>query len=537
MPSPKQKLITRSRDRDFLLRTALVIGGLGLLSGLVVDKLRPRGPDIESLMNRMNVCCPWTADDPNAFRGEDADIAKLVKLFAERLSQPLTPDDVADMVREDTYVAALDFDIPNKVVPLELHELFWAYGIALHGAKQQHAGALKTLRTAAVSEPPPRFANEFYGHLLARKDDDEAALKHFRRELEISPKSDFSRRGEVDALLALERSEELAPLLGDAGFAEAVGGQRFEDAAIATGSWGKLVAWHAHRIVTRNSAIWLVVTAFAAGIWWVIVAALGRLERFRSGRAGIYYLALASGFLSTFVVLGVVIWQERVLGLTQNGDLANDLIYCISGIGLREELIKLLFFAPLLPVLLKRKSSMEALAAGACVGVGFAAAENLIYFGPGAEGGMFPRFLTANFFHAALTGIASLALFHFARWPKTRWEEFIGTFVAVIVAHGMYDALAGLVPQLADQFQIFAIIIFAVTANYFLARAREVREGGPAAVSPLGVFVVGAALLVAIAWNLACWTSPLRDVMRDVGQNALKLGALAFLFINQFRNE
>ena len=63
------------------------------------------------------------------------------------------------------------------------------------------------------------------------------------------------------------------------------------------------------------------------------------------------------------------------------------------------------------------------------------------------------------------------------------------------------------------------------------------REGGAASVSPMGVFVIGAALLVAAAWNLGCFMHPIRDVMRDVGQSALAMGAMSFLFINQFRGE
>ena len=180
---------------------------------------------------------------------------------------------------------------------------------------------------------------------------------------------------------------------------------------------------------------------------------------------------------------------------------------------------------------------MEALATAACTGLGFACSENLLYFGPGSEANVFPRFLTANFFHASLTGIVGLSLFYFFLWPKTRWERFVGTFILVVIAHGAYNAFVGLVPQLAKPLGIFSIIIFALIANYYLNSAKEVREGRTAAISPLGIFVIGSSILIGIAWILACYLSPVREVITTIGHSTLSLGAMAFIFINQFRNE
>jgi RsiW-degrading membrane proteinase PrsW (M82 family) len=264
---------------------------------------------------------------------------------------------------------------------------------------------------------------------------------------------------------------------------------------------------------------------------------LGRAGNLPLRRIPLYGFGFIAGFASTFVVLGLVFWQENELQFKLNGEIINDSLYVICGIGLREELIKLLFFTPFLFILLKRRCPMEALATAACIGLGFACSENLLYFGPGSEADVFPRFLTANFFHASLTGIAGLSLFYFGLWPKTRWEGFIGTFILVVIAHGAYDALVGLVPQLAKPLSIFSIIIFALISNYYLNSAKEVREGSSAAISPLGIFVIGSSTLIGITWILACHLNPIREVITTMGHSTLSLGAMAFIFINQFRNE
>ena len=57
------------------------------------------------------------------------------------------------------------------------------------------------------------------------------------------------------------------------------------------------------------------------------------------------------------------------------------------------------------PLLLARKSRLEMIITAGCVGLGFAAAENLIYFASAGPAAAFGRFLTANFLHTALSGL------------------------------------------------------------------------------------------------------------------------------------
>ncbi len=537
MPGFKEKLITRSRDRNFLLRGALLIGALGILSGFLVSKWRDNAPQQDGLIATIRTCCPWFTDDLHGLALRNDDIGKLSQLFSISGGRKYTPQDLAEATRSRLYALTLRLEIPQNILQPEELVLFRHYATALHETGKPSRQSRMVLKTAAEKTQAQRFAGEFYADILSHAGEHEEALLFFEREVASFPQSAYAKAGVMHELLALNHADELAARFDDPAYRNALNNHEFTSITIYLGKWVTLISWHGLRIISHTSPPWLLVTAFAAALWLVIITNLGRLGEARRSRGLLYILGFASGFLSTFAVLGIVIWQEQILGFNFNGDFANDLIYCICGIGLREESVKLLFLVPFLPVLRKRKSSMEALATAACVGLGFAAAENLIYFNPGSEGGVFPRFLTANFFHASLTGIAGLSLFHFVRWPKTRWEELVAIFIMVVVVHGLYDAVAGLVPQISGQFGIFTIIIFAVVANRYISLAKEVREGGVSLISPLGVFVIGAALLVAAAWNLACYLHPVQEVMRDVGQTALAMGAMSFLFINQFRGE
>ncbi len=534
----KQNLITFSRDRNFLLRGALLIGALGILSGLLVSKLRDHTPQTESLLSAIRTCCPWLTGDIQEIPLSKGDISNLQKVVKISNGRKYTPENLASAIRQGLHPLTQKLGIGPNILSPDTYALFSVYADALHSTTEnKREQSRQALQFTADQEQAPRFACEFYADILTRDNKYAEALHYLESEVTTFPQSDYAKTGILRMLLALEKAEQLAVHFEKPDYRKTLNDREFTEITLFLGKWMTLISWHGLRIVKNNSAPWVLLTAFAAMLWLIIITNLGKLGEAWRFRGVLYIMGFAGGFLSTFVVLGMLIWQEQVIGFHFNGDFANDLIYCICGIGLREESVKLLVLAPFLPLLLKRKSSMEALATAACVGLGFAAAENLIYINPGSEGGVFPRFLTANFFHISLTGIAGLALFHFARWPRTRWEEFLATFIVVIVVHGLYDAAAGLVPQISGQLGIFTIIIFALVANRYINLAKEVREGGESSVSPLGVFVIGTALLVAAAWNLGCYLHPMQEVMKDVGQTALAMGAMSFLFINQFRGE
>ena len=534
----KQSLNTLSRDRNFLLRGVLLIGVSGILSGFLVSKLRNHTPRTDGLIAAIQTCCPWLTGDIQNIQFSKEDIPNLQQIVNISNGRKYTPEDLATATRHGLYPLTQKLGIGARILTPSSYSLFSVYHNALHAtttkSRQQARSALQLI---ADKKQAPRFACEFHADILSHDRKYSEALLYFEREVSVFSQSDDAKAGILRMLLALKQADALAARFDEPGYRNAINSSEFTAITVFLGRWITLTSWHGLRIIRNNSAPWVLVTAFAAIIWLIIITNLGKLGDSLRLRGWIYALGFTAGFLSTFVVLGLVIWQEQILGFNLNGDFGNDLLYCICGIGLREECIKLLAVVPFLPLLLKRRSSMEALATAACVGLGFAAAENLIYINPGSEGGAFPRFLTANFLHASLTGIAGLALFHLVRWPKTRWEEFLATFIGVVVVHGLYDAAAGLVTQISGQLGIFTIIIFALVANRYINQAKEVREGGASSVSPLGVFVIGTALLVAAAWNLGCYLHPMRDVMRDVGQTALAMGAMSFLFINQFRGE
>lgn len=280
------------------------------------------------------------------------------------------------------------------------------------------------------------------------------------------------------------------------------------------------------------SAAMLIVALATAAVWFAIVV---QFAGFGRGQWLLYGVALLLGMLSATATLVVSVVQEEILGtVVEQEDLAGGLTHYIAGVGLREEALKLVFFLPLLPWLLRRGKAIDALVAAGLVGLGFALNENLGYFQLEGEGVAIGRLLTSNAFHLALTGSAAFALFRTLWFRGRGWEEALATFLAVVIAHGLYDSFIGL-PALAANLGIGSAIILALACwRYFDFTAAHYRPSG-LRVPVLAVFVLGTALVVGLTMNVVIYGHPVFPGALQYLLSTAQLLPTAFVFIHRFR--
>ncbi|QDU54674.1 PrsW family glutamic-type intramembrane protease [Aeoliella mucimassa] len=197
--------------------------------------------------------------------------------------------------------------------------------------------------------------------------------------------------------------------------------------------------WAIPKIMWLGAVPGATAVALVTGIcWFVFIVQAGQPHREHGIRWWLAALAVPLGVLSIWPTLFAVDWQDIEMGISEADDLKAGLKFFIAGVGLREELCKLLMFVPLLPPIIRRRNEREALIVAACVGLGFAMEENINYIlGTGDATG---RFLTANFFHMSLTGIAGLALCRGIWCPRERAAEAGVVFLVAVFVHGLYDA-------------------------------------------------------------------------------------------------
>ena len=214
-------------------------------------------------------------------------------------------------------------------------------------------------------------------------------------------------------------------------------------------------------------------------------------------------LAIPLGAVSTLPVLFLDIYQSEAWGLKQTGFFFEDAWFFIAGVGLREEFCKLLLFLPLVPTLLWRKSRLEMLVIAGCVGLGFAIQENVMYFRMTEPSNAFGRFLTANFFHFAATGLIGLALCDTLRKPVQCWWRFPTVFLAVSLAHGLYDTCVS-IPHyifLSLGFSCFTLLSLAFFRQMAGERGAATDEFFPAATLIIGLSLLVATIIVAASMD------------------------------------
>ena len=553
--SPSQrKLAALSRDRQFLIRGVGVILVASIILGFVVAKFAKSDQSEDELREQLvqSIIAYESPRDRNDLtdlllqRGEPtpeaiAESVRFIRTFIEHNLIERSGLDRDSVLEKVPFYETAQLAIEGNRSHLEdgQRELFHNYAIALYKQGDDQQQALGFLKEKAAVRPPVRFANEFLGHVLSRSPQTRAeALPYFQLEVEAFPRSDFSRFQLLTLNLAMDDRAALRTLLADDSYSRLASPHFLTELGIGLRDPGLIL-----RAVVRGDledlrSPVLPLSLFAGLIWFIVLVKLGGVERLPSGRLVLYGLCLLAGFLSATFTLLLVVWQDEVLGFSTNGEFANDLLYCISAIGLREEVAKILFFLPFVPFIAKGRTQVEILVAAGCIGLGFAINENINYFhGPsGSPGSALPRLLTASFLHISLTGLLGLALCRFWHYPKRCWEEAIGTFVAVVLVHGLYDALI-IVRELQSQIGILSIVVLALTVRQYFKKIAESRSPQRQAVSPLAVFVLGSALVVGAAWVFAMRYYDLDTALDGVGAGALNSAVLAFIYINELRND
>jgi RsiW-degrading membrane proteinase PrsW (M82 family) len=337
------------------------------------------------------------------------------------------------------------------------------------------------------------------------------------------------------AIQALRRDKDyarLAEIATQPGYRELLTTSIRLDIAIGSRDWPAIAKWvPLVQLETFDRGV-LIMTLLTGLAWGFFLVHLGELPRLFSTTALLCLFGFALGVLSTTATIYLVILQDDILKFSAGEEITRVLAYNIGGVGAREELAKLLLFVPLLPILIKRDDELEALLVASFVGLGFAVEENGGYFLMSETASAPGRFLTANFFHIALTGVNGLALFRACTRGASGLNDFLFVFPLTVLAHGSYDAFFDL-PQY-DNTGYISMVIFIAFCAYYFRRAHEVRNNVRMTVGLTGSFVFGMSLLAAAIivyqmTNLGAGTG-----MMLVATELLGSALLLFMFFREF---
>lgn len=251
------------------------------------------------------------------------------------------------------------------------------------------------------------------------------------------------------------------------------------DTLISNDEYAQYIPYNIHRIhyvksgkIKKYLGSFLAVN-FSGFIWEGVVASLlialvwmGFLFRIslfkRLSLVATLTFFIFGALFSTFCTL-LYDFYDIGLGITITGDHLKDLLFCILGIGLIEESLKIL------PVLLyficirkKKFEPMDLLIYGTLSAVGFAFMENMGYFDLYGLKSIFGRSLTASVLHMGLTALPIYGIIRAEKDGRNNaLFSFLFYFSVAVVIHGAYDFFLFADKGLSD-FKIVSILIWGI---------------------------------------------------------------------------
>ena len=284
-------------------------------------------------------------------------------------------------------------------------------------------------------------------------------------------------------------------------------------------------------VVASNEWV-LPLALLAASVWYLILVYSASRERWRWVR---YLPAVLAGVLS----VSLLHWWHGALhfGMTEEQQLTptHEIFQWVMYVGVPEEVAKLLFFLPFIPLLLRNGSASKAALTAGCVGLGFALDENLGYYQNDGGTAAVGRFVTANFMHIALTGILGGWLYELLRSRFHKATEFLLAFLGVAAAHGVYDFSSTESAQNLGV-DLVGIVILAMAARFYLDHLRpEELAMRRRTISCTFVFCIGCSLLTGAAILLAVnQAGSMKGAVAALRQTVAII-PVALIYVREFR--
>ena len=431
--------------------------------------------------------------------------------FEAPMSEEALDKLLSELPEEVSLVARFSRGLHDRSIPPEVHE---------------------KIAEGAAREPPMPWAN----HLLAREAQRESrhpeAAAFFEKEGLTFPERASDVDSALEIWLALEDWDTLHDKLADARIAAAAGPHAKYKLAVHEQDWRSAARWLPGIWAPHLEGTGLAMSAIAAFGWAFFCARLGKLGTRMRFRLPMYVLAFALGVASVAPTVLLIAIEEAKLRLVETGDPARDILFYVFGVGLREEASKLLLFLPLLPILRRWGDKLDVLVCGAFIGLGFAAEENLNYLAQENLHTGLGRFLTANFFHMAMTGTLASALDDFVSDREKHAAAFTRTSLFVVGIHGAYDFLLS-----HEEYggSYLAMTAFVLLTKLFLEAVDSARKRADRGITPLHAFVFAVAVVTGVSLAFASIAVGPKAAFVVMGSGLLGQAIILYVFVRTLR--
>ncbi len=281
-----------------------------------------------------------------------------------------------------------------------------------------------------------KYLNYIQGNILLYQAGPTAAESYFLDEIKLNGYKDGAYHGLADVYQLSGREDELKKLIYNPESCDAIDVDYRYKIYFLNGNLDLFYELRFKKMLA-TLPLWGVLGGFLILFMWLFF--LRRLSFLSPIKWKHFFLAVGIG--ATLAMFSWLLYEfyHHVLHFWTNGEIGNDLMFSFLGIGLIEELVKLIPFLLLLHFTKIIKKPIDYLLIASAAGLGFAFFENLLYISQYGLDVIHSRALTASVSHMVSSAIVAygfvLAKY---RYPGKLWIIPL-FFIAAVLAHGFYD--------------------------------------------------------------------------------------------------
>ena len=212
--------------------------------------------------------------------------------------------------------------------------------------------------------------------------------------------------------------------------------------------------------------VFAILAAVCGAMLWI--GYFRRIDILEHERITDVVISFIIGYLTPTLALWIYYGLE-VLGFNFNGELINDFVYSIFGVGITEEFSKLIGVFIAFKILKKRiNEPIDYLVFAGIIALGFSIRENFIYYNNYGAQIATGRTLISCLVHIINTSICVYGLYRFQLFNKGNVyiNSVIGISVA-IASHGLFDFFL-VQPFLGIYTSLLATVVYLIGINFWL---------------------------------------------------------------------
>lgn len=308
----------------------------------------------------------------------------------------------------------------------------------------------------SIPSPDRKYVNYAFGILQQGIGQDEVAIQHFEHEIEQNGYLKGAYQRLASHYFWSRQDDKLYELVTRPGAEDYVSSAARKEIHFKKRDVGGYVSAMVDQVSSQLNLPGIIAALLVMLAWLLYVR---RLDVFEPEPWRPIITVLILGMLFTFLVFPISDSYTYIFGFEQGTNSAYNFLYCWWGIGVPEELVKILPVLLLLRFTNRIDEPYDYILYASVAALGFAFSENLLYYQETSLTNISARALSAVVAHMFFTSIIAYGmLLNKYKLKKNKYLVFILFFALASIAHGFYDFW--LIDDWAKQFSAFTIFFF-----------------------------------------------------------------------------